>query len=206
METINDNLERYISTIEHSFQQIAESRKDVLRNLANFIKKELDAKSSAQLNFICSHNSRRSHLAQVWAQIAAHRYGLPEVQSYSGGTEATAIYKSTIGALKTAGLEFTDLREGHNPIFGARYALDAKPIILFSKRYDHMFNPQRDFGAILTCGEADSDCPYIPNANFRIPVTYVDPKTDDGTDREAKSYEETCAKIAGEMFFVLSEV
>jgi arsenate reductase (thioredoxin) len=206
MKPINDTLSRFINTVEHSFNQIAESRKDVLRNLADFIKKDLDAKSSTQLNFICSHNSRRSHLAQVWAQIAAHRYGLPQVQSYSGGTEATAIYTSTIAALKSAGLEFTDIKEGQNPIFAARYALDAKPILLFSKRYDHMFNPQRDFGAILTCGEADSDCPYIPNASFRIPVTYVDPKADDGTEREMKSYEETCAKIAGEMFFVLSEV
>ena len=84
MKPINDTLSRFINTVEHSFNQIAESRKDVLRNLADFIKKDLDAKSSTQLNFICSHNSRRSHLAQVWAQIAAHRYGLPQVQSYSG--------------------------------------------------------------------------------------------------------------------------
>jgi len=203
---INQTLEQYISALHNDAQNIPDDRKIILAGFADFIRASIDERGSVSLNFICSHNSRRSHLAQVWAQVSAHALGLDQIYCYSGGTDATAIYKSTVEAIAHAGLEVSEIREGPNPIFSAKYANEVPPILLFSKAYSHSFNPKKDFGAIMTCGEADTNCPYIPDALKRIPVTYVDPKASDGQSHEAEYYQETCYRIAREMFYTMSLV
>lgn len=206
MTLINDNLARYAHEIEASFNLISEARKGMLSKATEYVVASIAERGAAPLIFICTHNSRRSHFAQVWAQVAAHYYGWTEVQCYSGGTAATAVYHGTLKAFASAGLELTQLKSEPNPIFAARYALEARPLILFSKKYDHLYNPQHSFGAVMTCGEADEACPFIPNALIRLPITYVDPKYADGTPEEQIAYDQTCAEIAREMFFIMSKV
>lgn len=49
------------------FTKIATERKKNLLPLVDFIQNKVTNKQAVMLNFICTHNSRRSHLAQVWA-------------------------------------------------------------------------------------------------------------------------------------------
>ena len=72
-------------------QDVKEERKTVLEPLVRFIQQKVNTRQAVNLNFICTHNSRRSHLAQVWAQAAAAYYGIRNVCCYSGGTEETAV-------------------------------------------------------------------------------------------------------------------
>ncbi|MGL1888290.1 MAG: protein-tyrosine-phosphatase, partial [Reichenbachiella sp.] len=148
-------------------------------------------------------NSRRSHLSQVWAQVAARFYGWSHVFAYSGGTEATALFPSAADALAKTGLEITKLASDTNPVYSIKYDKNEPAIIGFSKRYDDQFNPQSEHAAIMTCNHADANCPIIPNAT-RISLPFEDPKAFDGTDQQAAKYEERCRDIAREFLYVFS--
>ena len=76
----------------------------------------------------------------------------------------------------------------------------------FSKKFDHSINPNRDFAAIMTCSEADKNCPFIPGAALRIPIRYQDPKVYDGTPQASEQYEATAQLIAKEMLYVFSQI
>ena len=58
----------------------------------------------------------------------------------------------------------------------------------------------------MTCSDTDQNCPFIPGASLRIPITYEDPKEADGTDYESVRYDERCKQIATEMFYLMSQV
>ena len=124
------------------FDVIPVKRKADLKKLSSFI---TEKHGVADLIFICTHNSRRSHLSQVWGQVAAHHFGLFGVKCYSGGTEATAFSSSAIKALKHQGLKIKALSTKPNPIYSVKYDEDIHPIICFSKTYDDSFNPQKNF-------------------------------------------------------------
>jgi hypothetical protein len=83
-------LQPYVLEIANELGQVSEERRDALGKIAVDIVARLEAGDSAQLTFICTHNSRRSHMSQIWAQTAACYYGLDRVRAYSGGTEVTA--------------------------------------------------------------------------------------------------------------------
>ena len=156
--------------------------------------------------FICTHNSRRSHLSQVWAQAAAHFYNIKNVHCYSGGTEATALFPMAAKTLENAGFEIQTLSEGKNPVYAIKFAENSHPVIGFSKTFDDAFNPQSEFAAIMTCSQADAGCPFIPGAEKRIPVKYDDPKAFDNTPQQAEKYEERSNQIAMECLYVFSKV
>ena len=96
-------LESTINELTADFDDITSARKRTLEEVAYYIKRELHSSGSAKLNFICTHNSRRSHMAQIWTQTAAAYYGLDGVETYSGGTEATEFNPNAVAALKRAG-------------------------------------------------------------------------------------------------------
>ena len=177
----------------------------MLDELAQSISSVLGEHDYAELIFICTHNSRRSHLSQIWASIAA-QYFDKKVICYSGGTESTAVYKSILGSLSSAGIEISHLTEGENPVYSLRYASSCYPLIAFSKSFDYPSNPQLNFGAIMTCGHAEENCPFIPEALFRFPLTYIDPKHSDGTAEESEVYASTCQLIATEVFYLFSRL
>lgn len=186
--------------------QISLERKDLLNGLTQFIQKKVNAKQKVYLNFICTHNSRRSHLAQLWAQAAAHYYNIPDVESFSGGTEATAFNPRAVKAMQDAGFNITKKKDGDNPVYEVSFAPDAPPVIAFSKKYDDPFNHNKDFAAIMTCSHADENCPLVLGASGRIALTYDDPKNFDGTPQEAAKYKERVLEIGREILFAFSNV
>lgn len=196
---------RLLETIDQlPFHIIGEQRKAVLERLIEYVQQRIDKHLPVRLNFICTHNSRRSQLAQIWAKTAAAYHGLA-IESYSGGVEVTAFNQRAVEAIRKAGFRVTQKGE-QNPIWFVFYSDDAEPIVTFSKLYEDSINPNRDFAAVMTCSHADENCPYIPGAQARIAVRYEDPKAFDDTGEEAQKYEERSIEIAREMFYVFSQI
>lgn len=185
---------------------ISTERKQTLQPLIDYIQSKVSNHQEISLNFICTHNSRRSHLSQVWAQTAAAYYGIPNVCCYSGGTEATALFPMAAKTLEKAGFQIQTIAAGTNPIYAIKYAANGHPIIGFSKTYDDAFNPQSAFAAIMTCSQADGGCPFIAGAELRIPITFEDPKAFDNTPQQAEKYEERSLQIATELKYVFSQI
>ena len=208
MKTINSTLfseiENLVVTLD--FDSISEERKTVLQPLIDYIQKKTNEQKIVRLNLICTHNSRRSHLSQVWAQTAAAYYGIKNVFCYSGGTEATAMFPMAAKTLVKQGFQIKTIAEGNNPVYAIKYSENADPIIGFSKTYDDDFNPQSEFAAIMTCSSADKGCPFIAGAEKRIPITFEDPKAYDNTPQQEEKYEERSLQIATEMFYVFSQI
>lgn len=202
--TIFPGIKEIIQTLDTT--GIATERKEILQPLAGYIHARVDAGLAVRLNFICTHNSRRSHFSQVWAQVMAAHFGVPNVFAYSGGTEATAMFPAVIETLKEQGVEIVPLSEGRNPIYAMKYGQNALPVIGFSKTYDHSFNPASDYAAIMTCSQADAGCPFIAGAEKRFPITYEDPKAFDNTPQQSDKYRERSLQIATELFYVFSEI
>ncbi|WGH74935.1 protein-tyrosine-phosphatase [Tenacibaculum tangerinum] len=185
---------------------VSEARKKVLQPLVNYIQDKLKNNQAIHLNFICTHNSRRSHLSQVWAQTMAYHYKIPHVNTYSGGTEATAMNANVVTTLIENGFQIQQLSKKPNPIYAVKYSENLPAIIGFSKKYDDAFNPTSAFCAIMTCSQADEGCPFIAGADTRVPVTYEDPKLFDGTSSEKEKYLERSLQIAAEMQYVFSSL
>ncbi|MDM1045440.1 protein-tyrosine-phosphatase [Myroides sp. 1354] len=185
---------------------LSEERKEVLIPLVDSLIDQLNTKGSANIVFICTHNSRRSHLAQVWAQVAAHYYGCVTVDCYSGGTEETALAPQVALILQKQGMDVSLLAVNDNPIYSLKYDSRSAPLIGFSKKYNHVFNPASEFIAVMTCSQADGDCPFISGASHRVAIAYTDPKIFDGQPEEERAYREASLSIAQEMFYVFSQV
>jgi arsenate reductase len=202
--TIFPEIEKAISTF--NFKNISSDRKTTLQPLIDFVQGKHNAQKEIRLNLICTHNSRRSHLSQVWAQTAAAHYGINNVFCYSGGTEATAMFPMVAETLKDSGFKIQTLSDGTNPIYAIKYAENEHPVIGFSKTYDNEFNPENEFAAIMTCSQADGGCPFIAGAEKRIPITFEDPKAFDNTPQHKEMYQERSLQIATEMFYVFSQI
>jgi arsenate reductase len=188
------------------FATISPERKAILLPLIDFIQNKVSKEQDIRLNFICTHNSRRSHLSQVWAQTAAAHFSVKNVFCYSGGTEATALFPMAAKTLEQSGFQVKALSEGKNPIYSIKYSENEHPIIGFSKTYDDCFNPQSAFAAILTCSQADGACPFIAGAEKRIPITFEDPKAFDNTPQQEEKYKERSIQIATELFYIFSQI
>ena len=197
-------LEGYVSNLH--VKSIPNDRKKTLQILADFIGEKAKTRDEISLNFICTHNSRRSHLSQVWAQTLAHYFKVTHVFCYSGGTEETAMFPMAVETLKSTGFEIEKLSEGNNPVYSIKYAENQHPVIGFSKKMDDHFNPKSGFAAIMTCSQADEACPIVPGAEKRIPITFEDPKAFDHTPLQAEKYAERSMQIATEMFYVFSKI
>lgn len=189
-----------------NFDSILPDRKLVLQPLIDYVQEKHSNQSNIRLNLICTHNSRRSHLSQVWAQTAAAYYGIKNVFCYSGGTEATALFPVVAEMLKQTGFEVQVIAEGNNPVYAIKYSNNEHPVIGFSKTYHDGFNPSDAFAAIMTCSQADGGCPFIPGAEKRIPITFEDPKAFDNTPQQAEKYRERSLQIATEMFYIFSQI
>ncbi|WP_333624595.1 protein-tyrosine-phosphatase [Sphingobacterium siyangense] len=189
-----------------SLYKISETRGKVLKPLINYIQKKVERQDPIALNFICTHNSRRSHLSQLWAQVAAAYFEVPNVCCYSGGTEETALFPKVAETLSVQGFSIVKIADTLNPIYAIKYDENSQPILGFSKKYDHPFNPTSNFAAIMTCSNADQGCPFVSGATLRIPITYEDPKQVDGTTRQDEIYRQRSQEIAAEMLYIFSMI
>ncbi len=187
-------------------QTINGERKTNLQPLIDFIQRKATGREDINLHFICTHNSRRSLLAQVWAQVASAYFNIPHVHCYSGGTEETALFPKVAETLADQGFTVFKIAETDNPVYAIKYSDNAVPIIAFSKKYNSPFNPASAFAAIMTCSQADGGCPFIIGAEKRIPITFEDPKISDSTPEQAQVYAERSLQIATEMFYVFSMI
>ncbi len=199
-----NNIKKTISEIENI--SIPKERKEILQPLINYILSKEDCGEEVNLNFICTHNSRRSHLAQIWAQVMAANFKVKNVNCFSGGTEATALFSSVKETLEEEGFVFKTNSEEKNPKYQIYFSEEETPIIGFSKTYDDDFNPKSNFAAVMTCSHADENCPLIPGAEKRIATTYDDPKEFDNTAQQKEKYKERSLQIASEMYYVFSKI
>jgi len=199
-----ENLSKTIQTLTEI--AVSNERKDVLNPLIDYIQNKVNANEEIRLNFICTHNSRRSHLSQIWAQTMAFHFGIKNIFCYSGGTEATAMFPKVGETLVNQGFEIQKLSENQNPVYAVKFDENQHPIICFSKTYFDDFNPKSNFGAIMTCNNADEGCPMVFGAEARFPIKYDDPKAFDGTDLMNEKYAERSLQIASEMYFVFSQI
>lgn len=198
------NLTKTIENLDVS--KISEERKKVLQPLIDYIQEKVDGSEIINLNFICTHNSRRSHLSQVWAQTMASFFNIKNINCYSGGTEATAMFPMVAKTLANQGLQVKTLSEGTNPVYSIKFSDNEHPIICFSKRYDNDFNPKSHFGAIMTCSQADAGCPFVAGSDKRMPITFDDPKAFDNTPLQVEKYLERSIQIATELKYVFSKI
>ena len=205
------NKTKLFKEIQHEIKGFDESlfskeRKSIVQPLIDYIQDKVNRKDTIRLNFICTHNSRRSHLSQVWAQTMASYFNVKNVFCYSGGTEATALFPKVAETLQNTGFKIMTISEGKNPVYAIKFSTNEHPVIGFSKTYDSDFNPKSSYAAIMTCSHADENCPFIAGAEKRIPVTYEDPKEFDNTPQQAEKYMERSIQIANEMFYVFSKI
>lgn len=202
---LHPRLAQYVESLLPEMANIPDERKDALKKLALFVRTKLASNEPASLTFICTHNSRRSHLGQLWAAAAAAYYRIDGVETFSGGTEATAFNPRAVAAIERAGFS-VQKPEGANPHYQVSFGDKAEAQECFSKKYDDPFNPKDNFAAVMTCSEADKNCPTVQGATLRVPLPYVDPKVSDGTDAETTTYDERSKQIATEMFYLFSQV
>jgi protein-tyrosine-phosphatase len=199
-------LQDYVNQNALDFSRIAEERRALLDDLAAYVHDRIEVGDPARLIFICTHNSRRSHMCQIWAQTAAGYHGIDGVETFSGGTEATAFDPRAVAALRRAGFEIHAQSKGDNPVYEVRPGEGGPRMEAFSKVYSDPPNPVTDFCAVMTCSQADEACPYVRGASQRLAIWYDDPKAWDGTGQEAEMYDERCRQIGREMFYVFSRV
>lgn len=192
--------------LTREFDLISEERRGLLRQLTHYVKSRPNTWKVASINFICTHNSRRSHIAQIWAQTAAFYYNVDKVECFSGGTEATAFNPRAVNAMKGVGFHVETKKDGDNPVYEVAFSQSARTITSFSKKYDDPFNHYQDFAAVMTCSHADENCPHIPRASSRIALTFEDPKAFDGTAQESAMYLERVYQIGREILYAFSVV
>ena len=199
------SLNAYILAVSKSESDLEPKRIQQLELLSRYIFNKISGRETAALNFICTHNSRRSHFGQIWLQMAAAYYEIDLVKAYSGGTEETAFNPRAVAALQRAGFA-VEVGIGANPRYEISSSLGNLHLVIFSKKHDHLENPKKDFCAVMTCAEAAEACPVIFGADLRVKLLYEDPKSADGMDHERTTYDERCFQIATEMFYVMKQV
>ena len=204
-------MNRLFPDLENQIQGVSENtisseRKAMLQPLIEFIQSKTYANQAIRLNFICTHNSRRSHLSQIWAQTMAFYFGIENVQCFSGGTEATALFPKVAETLTNQGFSVTKLSVENNPVYSIKFSDNEHPVIGFSKVFDAEFNPKSGFAVIMTCAQADEGCPFIAGTEKRFPIRYDDPKVYDNTDLQTEKYSERSIEIATEMKYVFSQI
>lgn len=195
-----------IEKLSREFELIPDGRKRVVEELASFLTRNVHEGRASDLIFICTHNSRRSHIAQIWAQTAAAYFNVPMVNAYSGGTEATAFNPRAVDALRKIGFRIDLASMGTNPKYMVRYSDTHPGFEVFSKRYNEAGNPSNEFAAVMTCSHADENCPLVIGASIRVSLPYDDPKEFDGTAMESDKYTERSLEIGREILFAFAQI
>ncbi|WP_417620202.1 protein-tyrosine-phosphatase [Oceanihabitans sediminis] len=202
--TLFSNIEQVIKELNP--KTVSPERKVVLQPLTDYIQSKVSKQQDIRLNFICTHNSRRSHFSQVWAQTMANYFHIKNVFCYSGGTEATALYPMVAETLRKSGFQINEISQNKNTVYSIKYAENEHPIIGYSKKLEDDFNPKSEFAAIMTCDSANEACPFVPGAEKRIPITFEDPKAFDNTPQQEEKYKERSLQIANELFYIFSQI
>jgi arsenate reductase len=195
-------INNYISELKLS--NISDNRLHNINKIIQYIQNTKDNNEEINLNFICTHNSRRSQLAQIWASVLAYKYKI-NISCYSGGVEVTELNKNIATCLENIGFNINS-KGKLNPKYNISYSKHQNPIIAFSKLYNDSYNSNNNFAAIMTCNDADSNCPIIKGAIQRISFTFDDPKIYDNTNKETIMYNKCSKEIARELLYIFSKI
>jgi arsenate reductase len=199
-------IQDYCDTLVDDFNKIPEERIIFLEKISDYISKKRLENQPVNLVYICTHNSRRSHFGQIWAKVASYYYEILGVNTYSGGTEITAFHPNAMNALTRVGFKIKRINADKNPTYHVFFDENASPVKCFSKMYDAPENPKKDFVAIMTCSDAEENCPFIPGVELRVATAYDDPKAYDDTELQDMKYDERCRQIALETLYVFSKL
>ena len=198
-------IELIISKLLLSFDSIPLPRKQKLIGLAAELKVALSSSNALNLVFVCTHNSRRSHIGQLWGQLAAHYYGVNNVNSFSAGTEVTELNTNVIEMLQKVGCKVSTFQNVSNPAYLIEFG-ENQSLTCFSKLMEHDANPKVDFFAIMMCTEAEANCPFIPGAIHRIGLPFEDPKVYDNTTMVSAAYLSTFEEIGLQILFLFNQI
>ena len=199
-------IKTFCDNLTKEFETIPDNRKEILAKITEYIATKMKENKPINLVYICTHNSRRSHFGQVWAHVAASYYGIKNVSTFSGGTEATAFNSNAINSLKRIGFNIKAIDTDKNTTYRVFHDDNEAPSVCFSKTYDDATNPKKEFAAIMTCSDAEENCPFIHGVELRIATTYDDPKAFDNTPQQDAKYDERCKQIALETLYAFSLV
>jgi protein-tyrosine-phosphatase len=199
-----DEVAAFVEKCENEFDRISTQRKEQLEQMSDYLRECQESGKPARLIFVCTHNSRRSHMSQLWAAVAAVHYGLKNVETFSGGTECTAFNPRAVSAMERVGFKIKIVKPGSNPNYLTSFAHNTKPHTIFSKLYSDPENPTSNFCAVMTCSSADQSCPSVKGAVKRIAIPYEDPKIADDTPEETSAYDERVAQICREILYAFS--
>jgi arsenate reductase len=194
----------FVENLKKDFDSIPEDRKALLAQLSQFVQNQVNDDKPIALIYICTHNSRRSHFGQIWAKVAAYYYGFTNIETYSGGTEATAFNANAIASVRRTGFEVVQSGDPQNPFYKVVFDTEGNHVLCFSKKYDDVTNPSSNFAAVMTCNDADGNCPVILGADLRVATPYVDPKKADGTPEQEATYDARSQQIATECMYMFS--
>jgi arsenate reductase (thioredoxin) len=187
--------------------EISKQRQELLLEIAKGIQLYLDQKISLNLLFVCTHNSRRSQFGQLWATYFSRILGLSEhVSCYSAGTEATECNIRTIRALESAGFRAQYSVCQPNPKYDLFSEGESSPIRLFSKTVDDNSIPKENIIALMTCSDAEENCPLVHGTLLKYSLNYKDPKEYDNTPEEKEAYWLKSKEIASEILFILKQL
>lgn len=200
------SIHTYLTQCLAATQQIPNDRIQLLRPAVDYVRQKIQTHTPTHLLFVCTHNSRRSHMGQVWSALAAAYFQLPHILTYSAGTEVTACHPNTLHALQSAGLRITREENGTNPFYHLKYSDTHAPLLCFSKTYHDPSIPKYGLAAIMTCTDADENCPVIEGSEIRVSCPYADPKVYDQTVEQDQQYAERCFQIATEWIYVMQQV
>ncbi|WP_061224084.1 arsenate reductase [Leptospira weilii] len=207
MNDLFEPLKLFLKNRETEYSLISEFRRETLLKFSKNIKQGIYNNNFVKLLFVCTHNSRRSQIAQMLAYASAEYLGIQSIQTYSGGTEVTEFSKNSVQALINIGFQIEQKYEkDQNPKYSVTISTKHEPILGFSKLYSDSINPNERFIAVMVCSSADEVCPFVPGADARISLPYPDPKIYDDTDEALQRYIETCQTISREILFVFQNV
>lgn len=201
---MKEKIKNYADALVKEFDTISPERKEILSSISNYIRSKQEQDQPVHLVYICTHNSRRSHFGQIWAKVAADYFGIKHVNTYSGGTEATAFNGNAIKALERVGFTIQKTTHSENPVYRVYHNEGDESAVCFSKVYDNPQNPRSKFAAIMTCSDAEENCPFIPGVELRVATSYDDPKEFDNTPLQDEKYDERCRQIALETLYAFS--
>ena len=203
---LKPEIEFLCKELEKEFHLIPADRKAKLLSLGNYITQKISENQIPKLVVICTHNSRRSHIGQLWLAVGADYFKTPAIQTFSGGTEATAFNIRAVNAFQRIGFDVSTKEKTENPIYNISWKEGMEPYRAFSKKYEDEPNPKEKFAAIMVCSEADAGCPFVFGCDYRLALPYDDPKAFDETKLETEKYDERVRQIGREMLFVLSNI
>ena len=198
-------IELIISKLLLNFNSIPLPRKQKLIELAAHLKVALSSANPLNLVFVCTHNSRRSHMGQLWGHLAANYYGVNNVNSFSAGTEVTELNSNVIEMLQKVGCKVSTFQNVSNPAYFIEFG-ENQSLTCFSKLMEHEANPRADFFAIMMCTEAEANCPFVPGAIARIGLPFDDPKAYDNTPMVSDAYLSTFEEIGVQILYLFNQI